>query len=58
MLVEKINGKGPLRRPERRWEDNIQMELRETGYENGRRLKLAQDFGISGVECSVAATLV
>jgi ribosome biogenesis protein Nip4 len=29
----KPEGKRPLRRPRRRWEDNIKMELREIGLE-------------------------
>jgi hypothetical protein len=31
ILVEKAEGKRPLGRPRRRWEDNIRMDLRETG---------------------------
>jgi hypothetical protein len=30
-LVEKHEGKGPLGRPRRRWEDNIKMDLQEVG---------------------------
>jgi hypothetical protein len=30
-LVEKSEGKTPLGRPRRRWEDNIKMELQELG---------------------------
>jgi hypothetical protein len=33
ILVVKIEGKKPLRRPERRWEDTIKMDLREMGFE-------------------------
>ena len=29
--VGKPEGKRPLRRPRRRWEDNIKMDLREVG---------------------------
>jgi hypothetical protein len=29
ILVEKPEGKTPLGRPRRRWEDNIKMDLRE-----------------------------
>jgi hypothetical protein len=29
ILVGKPEGKRPLRRPRRRWEDNIKMDLRE-----------------------------
>jgi hypothetical protein len=31
ILVGKSEGKRPLGRPRRRWEDNIRMNLRETG---------------------------
>jgi hypothetical protein len=31
MLVEKPEGKRPLGRPRRRWEDNIKMDLQEVG---------------------------
>jgi hypothetical protein len=35
-LVGKPEGRSPLGRPRRRWEDNIKMDLREIGW--GRRL--------------------
>jgi hypothetical protein len=35
-LVEKPEGKRPLGRRRRRWEDNIEMDLPEVGW--GRRL--------------------
>ena len=43
MLVGKPDGKRPLGRPRRRWEDNIRMDLQEVGlgYENW--IGLAQD---------------
>jgi hypothetical protein len=31
-LIEKPEGKGPLGRPRRRWEDNIKMDLRGIGW--------------------------
>jgi hypothetical protein len=31
VLVEKPKGRRPLGRPRRRWEDNIEMGLREVG---------------------------
>jgi hypothetical protein len=34
ILVGKLEGKGPLRRPSRRREDNIKMDLRKTGWGN------------------------
>jgi hypothetical protein len=51
--VEKINAyriwvgkpeeKRPLRRPRRRWEDNIRMDLREIGWGGIDWIDLAQD---------------
>ena len=32
VLVGKPEGKRPLGRPRRRWEDNIKMDLREVGW--------------------------
>jgi hypothetical protein len=32
VLVGKPEGKRPLERPRRRWEDNIKMDLREVGW--------------------------
>jgi hypothetical protein len=32
VLVGKLEGKGPLERPRRRWEDEIKMDLREIGW--------------------------
>jgi hypothetical protein len=31
VLVENLEGKRPMRRPRRRWEDNIRMALQEVG---------------------------
>jgi len=42
VLVGKPEGKRPLGRPRRRWEDNIKMDLREMGG-GGDRMELAQD---------------
>jgi len=42
VLVGKPEGKRPLGRPRRRWEDNITMDLREVGG-GGNWLELAQD---------------
>jgi len=33
MLAGKPEEKGSLGRPRRRWEDNIRMDLKETGWE-------------------------
>jgi hypothetical protein len=43
ILVGKPEGKRPLERPQRRWEDNIRMDLREIGWEGVDRTELAQD---------------
>jgi hypothetical protein len=42
-LVEKPEGKGPLGRPRRRWEDNIRMDLQEVGCRDMDWIGLAQD---------------
>jgi len=33
VLVEKTEGREPLGRPRRRWEDNIKMDLQQVGCE-------------------------
>ena len=33
VLVWKPEGKRPLERPKRRWEDNIKMDLQKVGFE-------------------------
>jgi hypothetical protein len=43
MLVWKPEGKMPLGRPRRRWEDNIKMDLQEAGGSRGNWMELAQD---------------
>jgi hypothetical protein len=43
VLVGKPEGKRPLGRPRRRWEDNIKMDLQEVGLECGDWIELAQD---------------
>ena len=43
VLVGKPEGKRPLRRPRRRWEDNIKMDLQEVGRGCGDRMELVQD---------------
>ena len=43
VLVGKPGGKKPLRRPRRRWEDNIKMDLEEVGRGFGDWVELAQD---------------
>jgi hypothetical protein len=36
-------GKRPLGKPRRRWEDNIKMDLREIGIDGENWIQLAQD---------------
>ena len=43
VLVGKPEGKRPLGRPRRRWEDNIKMDLEEVGRSGGDWMDLAQD---------------
>jgi hypothetical protein len=43
ILVGKLEGKRPLGRPRRRWEDNIRMDLREIGWGGMDWIDLAQD---------------
>ena len=43
VLVGKPEGKRPLGRPRRRWEDNIKMDLLEVGGARGDWMELAQD---------------
>ena len=42
VLVGKPEGKRPLGRPRRRWEDNIKMHLQEVGGGCGDWIELAQ----------------
>jgi hypothetical protein len=41
--VGKPEGKRPLGRPRRRWENNIMMDLQEVGLGCGDWMELAQD---------------
>jgi hypothetical protein len=43
VLVGRPEGKRPLGRPKRRWDDNIKMDLRETGIHGANWIQLAQD---------------
>ena len=43
VLVGVPEGKRPLGRPRRRWEDNIKMDLQEVGCGGVDRVELAQD---------------
>jgi hypothetical protein len=41
--VGRPEGKRPLERPRRRWEDNIKMDLREIGIDGANCIQLTQD---------------
>jgi hypothetical protein len=43
ILVGRLEGKRPLGRPRRRWEDNIKMDLRGIGFGDVDWIHLAQD---------------
>jgi hypothetical protein len=43
VLVGKPEGKRPLGRPRRRWEDNIRLDLGEKGIDGTNWIQLAQD---------------
>jgi hypothetical protein len=41
--VGNLEGKRPLERPRRRWEDNIKLDLREIGWDGMDWIDLTQD---------------
>jgi hypothetical protein len=43
LLVGKPEGKRPLGRPRRRWEDNIKMDLHEVGGYHGDWMEMDQN---------------
>jgi hypothetical protein len=43
ILIRKLEGRRPLGRPRRRWEDNIEMDLREIAFGDVGWIHLAQD---------------
>jgi hypothetical protein len=43
VLVGKPEGKRPLGRPRRRWENNIKIHLQDVGGSRGDWMELAQD---------------
>jgi hypothetical protein len=43
VLVGRPEGKRPLQRPRRKWEDNIKMDLREIGIDGVNWIQLSQD---------------
>jgi hypothetical protein len=49
VLVGRSEGKRPLRRRRRRWEENIKMYLREIGIDGMNWIRLAQDRSSGGL---------
>jgi hypothetical protein len=43
LLVGRPEGKRPLGRPRRRWEDNMKIDLRGTGIDGVNWIRIAQD---------------
>jgi hypothetical protein len=43
VLLGKPEGKGPMGRPRRRWEDDIKMDLQEVGCVGMDWIELAED---------------
>jgi hypothetical protein len=43
VLVGRPQGKRPLGRPRRKWEDHIKLDLREMGIDERNWIRLAQD---------------
>jgi hypothetical protein len=43
VLVGRPEGRRPLGRPRRRWEDNIKLDLREIGIDGANWIRLARD---------------
>jgi hypothetical protein len=43
VLVGRPEGRRPLGRPRRRWEDNIKMDLQEVGWRGSDWIDMAQD---------------
>jgi hypothetical protein len=43
ILVGRSEGKRPLGKPRRRWEDNIKPDLREVGIDRANWIQLARD---------------
>jgi hypothetical protein len=49
VLVGSPEGRRPLGRPRRRWEDNIKLDLREIGIDEANWIQLAQVGSSSGL---------
>jgi hypothetical protein len=50
-LMGKPEGRRPLGRPRRRWEDNIKMDMREVGWGGMDWINLAQEQGQVAGSC-------
>jgi hypothetical protein len=48
VLVGKQEGKRPLERPRRRWEDGIRIDVRETGWGSVEWIQLVRNIGTCG----------
>jgi hypothetical protein len=46
ILVEEPEGKRPIGRPRRRWQDNIKMDLKGIGWEGVDRLRIETGGGL------------
>jgi hypothetical protein len=53
-MVGRPEGKRPLRRPRRSWEDNIKIDLRKIGIDVASWIRLAQD----RVQCRAFVSMV
>ena len=48
VLVEKPEGRRPLGRPRRSWEDNIKMDLQDVGWGHGLDLSGSEQDQVAG----------
>jgi hypothetical protein len=51
ILVGRPEGRRPLGRPRRRWENNIKMDLQEVGWEGVDWIDMARDMGQVAGSC-------
>jgi hypothetical protein len=56
-FVGKSEGKKPLGRRRRRWEDNIRMDLRKSGQERVEWMHLAQEMDLSRAVVNIVMDL-
>jgi hypothetical protein len=43
VLIGRLDGKRPLVRPRRRWEDDVKLDVREIGIDGANWIQLGQD---------------